>query len=159
MTTAAWDAKSGVLAVDTQVTSSNRVFRAHKVARLTDGGLIAGTGNLAHILKVQRWAQVDFSDDAKPDFDGEGEFECLIVKGDGSVYLVDDDLELMHVFDDFIAIGSGGPYAVAALACGKSAEDAVKVAARFDAATSEPVEVYRLEPEKAPKVKAKAKRK
>lgn len=152
MTTAAWNAKEGVLAVDTQVTSGNRKFRTHKVATLPCGGLIAGTGNLAHILKAQRWAQEGLSEDAKPDFGDEPEMECLIIKGDGSVWLLDDELEPMPVTDEFIAVGSGGPYAMGAMACGKSAADAVRVAAMFDAATSEPVETYRLsvpEPKRA----------
>lgn len=154
MTTAAWSAKEGVLAVDTQVTSGNRKFRTHKVARLPCGGLIAGTGNLAHILKVTRWVQAGYAEKARPDFgeDDKGEFECLIVSGDGTVSLLDDDLEPMVVTDAFIAIGSGGPYAVAAMECGKSAADAVRVAAKYDAATSEPVEAYTLE---APKRKRK----
>jgi len=154
MTTAAWSAREGVLAVDTQVTSGNRKFRAHKVARLGCGGLIAGSGNLADILKVQRWVQAEYSDDSRPDFgEGEdGEFECLIVKGDGTIWLLDDDLEPLQVTDEFIAVGSGGPYAVAAMACGKSATEAVEIAAMFDAATSEPVVAWRLE---KPTAKAK----
>lgn len=151
MTTAAWHGKEGVLAVDTQVTSANRKFRAHKVARLPCGGLIAGTGNLAHILKVHRWVQSGMGED-RPEFEGEGEFECLIVKGDGSVWLLDDEMEPMEFTDEFIAIGSGGPYAQAAMHCGYTAEEAVKVAAKYDAATSEPVETYRLE---SPQAKVK----
>jgi ATP-dependent protease HslVU (ClpYQ) peptidase subunit len=144
VTTAAWSSIEGVLAVDTQVTSGNRKFRTHKVAQLPCGGLIAGTGNLAHILKAQRWAQAGLTEDAKPDFGDEPEMECLIIKGDGSIWLLDDELEPMPVTDEFIAIGSGGPYAQAAMACGKSAAEAVAIAARFDAATSEPVDTYRL---------------
>jgi ATP-dependent protease HslVU (ClpYQ) peptidase subunit len=159
VTTAAWSAKEGVLATDTQVTSGNRKFRTHKVARLPCGGLIAGTGNLVHILKVTRWVQAGYDEAAKPDFgdDEEGQFECLIIQGDGQVVLLDDDMEPMPVTDEFIAIGSGGCYAMGALACGKTAVEAVKIAAQFDAATSEPVEAYFLE-EPAP-VKFKAKRK
>jgi ATP-dependent protease HslVU (ClpYQ) peptidase subunit len=163
MTTAAWSAKEGVLAVDTQVTSGNRKFRTHKVARLPCGGLIAGTGNLVHILKVTRWVQAGYAESAKPEFgddeDG-GQFECLIIQGDGQVVLLDDDMEPMPVTDEFIAIGSGGNYAMGAMACGKTAVEAVKIAAQFDAATSEPVEAYFLEePEpkraKAPKARKK----
>lgn len=158
MTTAAWSAKEGVLAVDTQVTSGNRKFRTHKVHRLPCGGLIAGTGNLVHILKVARWVQSGYGEKSRPDFgDGDGEFECLIVQGDGSVHLLDEELEPMNVTDEFIAIGSGGPYAVAAMACGKSAADAVRVAAMFDAATSEPVETYRLETVPVKKVRKRKK--
>ena len=159
MTTAAWSAKEGVLAVDTQITSGNRKFRTHKVHRLPCGGMLAGTGNLTHILKVARWVQAGYAEADRPDFGDEGgEFECLIVAGDGKVYLLDDDMEPMEVTDAFIAIGSGGPYATAALHCGKSAVEAVKVAAHYDAATSEPVEAYFLE-EAAPAKKSRKRKK
>ena len=145
MTTIAWDAASGVMAADTQCTSGNRKFRTSKVKRLKCGGLIGGSGSVAHMLKVQRWAEGGFKLDEMPDFgDSGGDFEALIVKGDGSVYLLDEEMELMPFTDEFIAVGSGGPYAVAAMACGRTPAEAVEVAGRFDAATSGPVEVFKL---------------
>lgn len=156
MTTIAWDAASGVMAADTQCTAGNRKFRTSKVKRLKCGGLIGGSGSVAHMLKVQRWAEGGFNPDALPDFgDDGGDFEALIVKGDGSVFLLDEEMELMPFTDAFIAVGSGGPYAVAAMACGKSPADAVEIAGRFDAATSGPVETFRLERPKGKKHKGK----
>ncbi|GAA5075567.1 hypothetical protein [Lysobacter panacisoli] len=156
MTTIAWDSRYGEMASDTQVTSGNRKLRGHKVLRLPCGGLMGSSGNWAQIVKVQRWAEKGFPPDDKPEFDDDAEFECLIVKGDGSIFLLDDDLELMPFHDEFIAVGSGGTLAVAAMECGKSPADAVRVAAKFDAATSEPVETFALEPKKA---KAKRRKK
>lgn len=155
MTTIAYSKASGLMAADTQVTACSRKFRTHKVRRLKCGGLIGSSGKLADIVKVQRWAEAGFPAD-KPEFgeDG-GEFECLIVTGAGDVFLLDEDMELMPFTDDFIAVGTGGPYAVAALACGKSVEEAVKIAAMFDAHTSEPVEVFRVEPKPATKRRRK----
>lgn len=154
MTTIAY--RAGVMAADTQVTSANRKFRASKVVRLPCGGLMGSSGNWAHIVKVQRWAAEGFHPDQKPEFDDDAEFECLVVKADGSVFLLDDDFELMPFTDEFIAVGSGGTLAVAAMECGRTPADAVRVAAKFDAATSEPVEEFWLE---APAKKAKRKKK
>jgi ATP-dependent protease HslVU (ClpYQ) peptidase subunit len=133
------------MAADTQVSAGGRKFRTHKVKRLKCGGLIGSSGKLADILKIQRWAEAGFPDEGKPDFGDEGEFECLIVTGAGDVYLLDEDMELMPFMDAFIAVGSGGPYAMAALACGKTPEEAVRIAAQFDANTSEPVEIFLIE--------------
>jgi ATP-dependent protease HslVU (ClpYQ) peptidase subunit len=142
----------GVMASDTQITSGNRKFRCTKVRQTKDGGLIGGTGNLAQVLKVMRWAVEGFQGDG-PEFDGEGDFECIWVTPDGAVHLLDEALEPMKIEDEFLAIGSGGPYAVAAMHLGKSPEEAVEVAARFDPATSGPVQVWRLQPK--PKRKRK----
>ena len=152
MTTICYHAASKTMAADTQATSGNRKLRCSKVRQMADGGLLGGAGNWAHICKVQRWAEAGFTDKTRPDFGGDGaEFECLIVKGDGTIYLLDDQMELMPFSDGNFAIGSGGDYALAAMDCGKSPADAVRVASKFDAATSEPVEEWAL----APKAKAK----
>lgn len=152
MTTIAYS--GGVMASDTQVTSGNRKLRACKVRRLKDGGLVGGTGNLAHILKIFRWAEGGLRRGNRPEFNGDGaDAECLLVKGDGTIWLLDEELEPMQFEDPFLAIGSGGPYAMAAMECGRTPEEAVEVAAKFDAATSGPVQVWRLEAPKAKKLK------
>lgn len=137
-----------MLAADTQVTAGNRKFRFSKVRQTKDGGLVGGAGNLSHVIKVLRWVAEGMGDDA-PDFGDEGEFECIWISPDGAVHLLDEALEPMRVEDGFLAIGSGGNYATAAMACGKSPEEAVEVAARFDPATSGPVQVWRLQPKPA----------
>jgi ATP-dependent protease HslVU (ClpYQ) peptidase subunit len=156
MTTIAYS--GGCMAADTQVSAGGRKFRTHKVKRLKCGGLIGSSGKLADILKIQRWAEAGFPEADKPDFGDEGEFECLIVTGAGDVYLLDEDMELMPFMDAFIAVGSGGPYAMAAMECGRNPAEAVAVAAKFDANTSEPVEVFRVEPKEAPRGRRRARR-
>jgi ATP-dependent protease HslVU (ClpYQ) peptidase subunit len=71
---------------------------------------------------------------------------------------LDEDMELMPFMDAFIAVGSGGPYAMAAMECGRNPAEAVAVAAKFDANTSEPVEVFRVEPKEAPRGRRRARR-
>lgn len=151
MTTIAY--RDGVMAADMQVTAGNRKFRTTKVRATKAGGLVGGAGNLAHVLKVFDWVEGGMKGD-KPDFgEDDGEFECLIVEPDRSVWLLDEELVPMRVEDGFLAIGSGGPYAVAAMECGRTPEEAVEVAAKFDPATSAPVQVWRLDPPKAKKLK------
>ena len=44
------------------------------------------------------------------------------------------------------AIGSGAPYAIAAMACGKNAMDAVKIAKKFDPYTGGRITSIKLNP-------------
>lgn len=137
------------MAADTQVTSCARKFRAHKVRRLADGSLFGITGHLSVGLQLSRWAERGFKASERPTLPEDSSVECLLVRPNGTIWCVDDDLEPLPYTDEFIAIGSGGPYAVAAMECGRTPEEAVRVAAKFDAATSEPVEVFKLEPKRA----------
>ena len=150
MTTAAYSRAAGVLAADTQCTYGTRKMRVVKIHE-AKGSLIAGAGNVVHIAKVVRWAKAGFPADDLPDFgDDTADFECLIVRPDGSVEMLDESLELLKVTDGMAAIGTGSSYALAAMYCGKTPAEAVEVAAYFDCATSAPVEEMRV-----PKPKAK----
>lgn len=143
MTTIAYSRAAGQVAADTQCTNGTRKMRTHKVHRLKDGSLFAGAGNLVHITKVHRWAMAGFAEDERPDFgDEDGEFEALIVLPDGTARVLDEGMEMLPFTDDFIAMGSGSSYALAAMYCGKSPAEAVEVAAVYDCATSGPVEVF-----------------
>lgn len=163
MTTIAYCAVTRTMAADTQATSGTRKLRCVKVHRLACGGLIGGSGHWSNIQKAMRWAEAGFAEGAKPVLthaDDGGGFECLVVRGDGTVYTLDDDLELLPFTDGIFSVGSGGDYALAAMACGKTPAEAVKIAARFDAATSEPIESWTLEPPKAKaKIRGRAKAK
>lgn len=151
MTTIAYDRATKMMAADTQCTAGARKLRTHKVRRLKDGGLIGSCGTMSDILKVHRWAEAGFPAKSKPDFGDEGDFESLIVHADGQPYLLDENMELMQFEDEFLAIGSGGPYATAAMACGKGVVEAVEIAARFDPGTGGPVEVFHVEAVEEPK--------
>lgn len=157
MTTIALSRPAGQVAADTQCTNGTRKMRTRKLHRLKGGVLFAGAGNLVHITKVQRWAAGGFKPDDLPDFGEDSpDFEALIVLADGTVYVLDDGMELLPFTDEFIALGSGSSYALAALHCGKSPAEAVEVAAVYDCATSGPVDVLPLG---KPKAKARVRKK
>lgn len=60
-----------------------------------------------------------------------GDFTCLILSKEG-LFEADVYCRPDRVQDEFFAVGSGAKCALAAMACGKSAVDAVRIAARFD---------------------------
>ena len=142
MTTIAY--RDGVMAADSQASSGARKFRVKKITRVPGGGLLGITGGMPELLKIQKWAGAGFPPDDKPELSDDAEVECLLVYADGTAALFDASLEVMPVQDKFIAIGSGGPYAVAAMACGLGPAEAVQIAARFDPYTSAPVKSERL---------------
>jgi hypothetical protein len=59
------------------------------------------------------------------------DFNCLILRPDG-LYEVDNHCRTDKILDDMFAIGTGAHAARAAMLCGKSAVEAVRVAARID---------------------------
>lgn len=153
MTTIAYSRAAGEVAADTQCTNGTRKMRTHKVHRIKGGALFAGAGTLTHILKVQRWAEGGFKPDDLPDFGEESpDFEVLIVFADGSARVLDEGMELLPFTDDYIALGTGSSYALAAMHCGKSPAEAVEVAAVYDCATSGPVEVFKIKSKSAVKI-------
>lgn len=75
-------------------------------------------------------------------------FSCLILRPDG-LYEVDNHCRTDKVLDDMFAIGTGAHAARAAMYCGKSAVDAVRVAARIDKNTGGRVVAETLKKEKS----------
>ena len=150
MTTIAY--KDGILVADTQLTSADRKYRCEKLHRLPTGDLFAGAGGLSDVLKLRRWVAEGCPDET-PDFSDKADVECLLVKTDGTAWLVDQECEPMRVIDQAVSIGSGSQYAMAAMECGLSAEDAIGIAAKFDPATSLPVMTMTVR-KPAPKIRA-----
>ena len=153
MTTIVVDFRAGVIAADTQNTDrSGAAYRCRKIERLTDGRYFLGSGHLLTIGKAKRWAEVNFAEDERPDFEElfgacaeEFAFSCIVIALDGTAILIDDEMEPQPVCDDYLAIGSGSAYAVGAMDAGASAERAVLIACSRDLYTSAPVDIERIE--------------
>lgn len=71
--------------------------------------------------------------------------ETLIAAPDGSVYTIVDG-QWIKFESDFYAIGSGGDFAIGAMAAGFDAYQAVQVAAAFDPGTRGPFQAIGFEP-------------
>lgn len=152
MTTIAIDLRTMVIAADTQNTdSAGTAYRCNKIERLKDGRFFLGSGHLLSIGKARRWAEKKFAERYRPEWGeqfhervDEFDFSCIVIGLDGTVILIDNELEPQHVTDEYLAIGSGAAYAVGAMDAGATVEEAVKIACRRDCNTSEPVQVERI---------------
>jgi len=134
ITTIAWDGKT--LAADTLAQTSVNL-KARKLHRLSNGAMFGAAGSCQEIAAVLAW----LNGGEKPsDLDV---FEGLIIEKHGAERL-GERLMRLPVFEAFWSIGSGSHFAIAAMACGKSAVEAVRLAARFDPYTGGRVESMKL---------------
>lgn len=124
MTTIAY--RDGVLAVDSLGTNGAWIIaRKHqKLWRLPDGSIAAGTGTLSHVVAHMEYLMGRGN---KPDLDD----YCILQVAKNGVF-VHEAGHRFQVFDDFISYGSGSPAAMAAMFCGKSAIEALDIAALLD---------------------------
>lgn len=127
MTTIAWD--GAMLAADRQVNADGtRAGEMVKVRRGRDGRLFGCAGRASEVHP----ALTALAAGRKPKMSDET--EAIEVRPDGSVWLHDTRGSTPMLPGQF-AIGSGACFALAAMACGRSATEAVLLAARFDHCT------------------------
>lgn len=71
-------------------------------------------------------------------------FELLLLHPDGSLYVASDQIALSGPIEsEFYAVGTGDDLAIGAMAMGASAEEAVRIASRFDPHTGPEVTAWR----------------
>ena len=77
--------------------------------------------------------------DSKSSDDKDSAFELqLIIALNGQLFEIDSDFAISRNESGYYGIGSGGDYALGALYCGATAQDAMGIAARLDSKTAEP---------------------
>lgn len=140
MTTIAY--REGVLAADSLVTlGSTKVHGSYQKIRRIGGFLIGTAGSVAACQSFIDWVKAGDDEDPPP----KGEYNALIVDPRGKVREIENGSVLpVPRGAKFFAIGSGAPYALAAMYAGASAIDAVKIAAKIDTSTGLPVKSLKL---------------
>lgn len=140
MTTIAY--RDGIIAADSRVTVHTEAGGARKHLctklyrkRITEGrktfDVVIGTAGESFSALVF----LDWYGSGKPMPDAlrdlGGDFTCLILRPDG-LYEADVYCRPEKIIEDFYAIGSGSKEAMTAMRCGKSAVEAVRLAAMSD---------------------------
>lgn len=126
-----------VMAADSQATASNRSSKVIKIFRV-NGDIIGYSGTAEDGLIFAEWYKNKTS---PPELDSD--FGALVLTGDGTIYEYGSKLMKMEVLEDFYAIGSGSDIAMGAMSAGADPKQAVKIAARFDVYTGEPVKTFK----------------
>lgn len=140
MTTVAWDGTS--LAADRRCSGSAGSAAVGKIFRLKDGRLLAGAGTYDDIVEVVAWLEAGAKEAKRPKLgDRDDGSDILLIDGGRAYWLTWPHLRPVLFNERFTAVGSGGPYALGAMAAGKSAKEAVEIAARFDNMTGHGVDV------------------
>lgn len=111
-------------------------------------------GSYAGLMFID-WYHGNQPDDCMWALDVGDDFEAIVVEKDGKIftynrYLVPEE----HGYKDFFAIGSGGKCAMVAMDCGRTAEQAVRKACKYDLYTGGKVHSIRFD---KPKVNGKRK--
>ncbi len=98
-----------------------------------DGALVGVSGSYADMMKAIDWLN-DTNGMERPAIDDQN--TMLVITKDGTVQLFQSKLMAMTLENaDFFAVGSGGDYAMGALAMGASFEDAIGIAHMYDSNT------------------------
>lgn len=136
------------MAADTQLTGDYRL-RAQKIVQLQDGSLVGGAGTWHRCWAAMLWLLGGEQGDPPKLKDS-----CLLVmRPDGSLWVVEEEFPAFPLLDREAAIGSGAAAAMSAMRAGMSAGDAVKHTCRMDCGSSDPVQMLRL-----PKLKKAARK-
>jgi hypothetical protein len=125
VTVIAWDGKT--LAADRRAITCGRVFSVTKVFRV--GAYLVGiSGCFSYAGQYLAWL-ADGRDPAKyPKQELNSELYMIVVHRDGTVERFEASGYPVKVEEQHFAGGSGCDFAIAALACGKTAREAVEIA-------------------------------
>lgn len=144
MTTIAWDGRT--LAADKRCNIGSVHHTITKIRRGANGNLVGYAGNCSLGEEVLTWL---CEGGERPEPQSEAKEFCSVIE------ITPDGTCLHHerwapftVENQHYAVGSGASFALAAMACGKTAAEAIEIAALFDSNTGNGVDVLPLKPAK-----------
>ncbi len=133
MTTIAWDGMT--LAADRQATVGNAVFMVNKLHR-HDGWMLAYCGDSDSGEEMLAWFKAGARPDDFPANQRDNDrFAPLVAISAGQILKFERTPHPIRYPPQKFAMGSGRDFALAAMHCGKTAAEAVEVAALFDPGT------------------------
>ena len=145
MTTIAF--RDGVMAADTMAHSSEKLCRSKKLFRVSNGEVIGFSGVWIDGKLFVDWYDKGADRDEPPPWRTQGDekvnFNALVLTADG-IYEWSYELVADRVLDDFWAIGTGSSAALAAMRCGRNAQEAIYIAMQIDPYTGGEVETMEL---------------
>jgi 20S proteasome alpha/beta subunit len=124
--------RAGILCSDSLVTSNGmRDGRKQKICRV-GRVLVAGAGSSAMCLRFQEWVRKGMKGSAPTDDNDEANGLIIAPGTPDPLMLVFGTVGCWPVHAPFVALGSGGPFAMGAMQAGASAEEAVRAAIQLD---------------------------
>lgn len=130
MTVWAWDGKT--LAADKQATNHGTVARVTKLDKhVTDKGtyLLTGCGEFGVLAAMMAWFKAGQNVADFPKIDDKATLAVVTPRGGLLIY---ESPFPMGLEEKFYAGGAGRDFALAAMACGKTATEAVEIAIKYE---------------------------
>lgn len=145
MTVIAWDGKT--LAADKQM-GGDFPRRVTKLRRTKEGELLGVAGWMNRGLWLMDWWEAGGGQQFFPAFQADKDKACelMIVRRDGSLWIVDDVPVPFRIEEPFHAIGSGRDFAAAAMHLGHGARRAVEVACQLCGYCGQGIDTLELSP-------------
>jgi hypothetical protein len=133
---------------DSKATHGDTSYHTKKVEEFR-GSLLGVCGDTEQLGLFMRWYKGGRKPSKIPVINGEAEFTVLVLSKRGLQIYV-NTFEPDQVTDLHYAIGTGAHAALAAMACGKSPEQAVEIACRIDTNSGPPIQTFLLADASAP---------
>lgn len=130
----------GIIAADSRCSDDNSMVGVSKIRKIK-GALIGCAGGWSEILYF--WDKLSGKRVKDGVLHDQADFCGIELNTDG-IYLYDPSGRRYRIKDEFYAIGSGGPYAMGAMAMGAPPLEAVAIASRFDPGTGGEIETMQL---------------
>lgn len=145
MTTIAY--RNGIMAGDTQASfNSTCIGESIKIRKGNNGNLYGFSGSIVEADEAFEFLQDDTKTIKKPIkfTDNETFYTIIEVIVTGAVFIYEGTVDPIQFKAPFYAQGSGSDLALGAMAAGASAEEAVKIACKYNIYSSEPVTIISL---------------
>jgi ATP-dependent protease HslVU (ClpYQ) peptidase subunit len=127
---------------DSAMTTGNIQVQARKIFRVR--GHLIGLAGHSHIGS-EFLSKFRKSNNPAREYKEDDEFNGIVLFKDGRILHYDSSFGWDEVNDAYIAIGSGAPFAITAMDCGATPEQAIEIAAKRDGDTRLPVQFESLD--------------
>ena len=141
MTVIAYDGKT--VAADKQCVNGSTKSTTTKLIRLDSGMIVGMTGTLSSGLLVLDWLNGKLSEWPKCQEDKDRWAMVIVIK-DGVVKVYEQNPAPVLIKDEFMAWGSGGDFAIGAMAMGATAKESVEIANRFSTDCGMGIDVFEV---------------
>ena len=144
MTVIAWDGKT--LAADKRC-GTQYPRKVTKIRRTRDGGLIGIAGWMDHGMALFEWFEAGADTAKLPECQKSESKSCelIVIKPNGTVWIIGDSGIPWQVENRCHAIGSGRDFAAAAMHLGYPASEAVEIACALTATCGDGIDTLTLE--------------
>ena len=137
MTTIAARVSTGEIAADSMVSGDDSFYLVEKLRR-GKNSIYGACGDWDKCLKM-----LQVLSESGGDLDSDMDVTVLELRNDG-LWIYEGTVIPARIKNDFWAIGTGANFAIAAMHCGKSVQEAVEIACMYDTSSHGPIDYMRL---------------